>query len=65
MKDTYRVLHPDSKAGSFHAFGTVETCKIDYIYTLGSIKILDANIIKDNANYASDHYAVTAKIDLK
>lgn len=65
MKDTYRVLHPDSKAGTFHAFGTIETCRIDYIYTLGSIKIFDSNIIKDHENFASDHYAVTAKIGLK
>ncbi len=62
MVDTYHLLHPDSKAGSFHAFGTTETCKIDYIYTLGLNQVLNANIIKDKDQFASDHYAVTATI---
>ncbi|GGY61893.1 endonuclease [Cellvibrio zantedeschiae] len=64
-KDTYHQLHPDDKAGTFHAFGTTETCKIDYIYTLGKIEPLESTIIKERENFASDHYAVTAKIGFK
>lgn len=65
MKDTYRILHPDNTAGTFHEFGTVKSCKVDYIYTLGSLNTLESNIIKDHGNFASDHYAVTAKISFK
>lgn len=65
MKDTFSVLHPDSKAGTFHAFGKTESCKIDYIYTLGSFKVLESTIVMDHENFASDHFAVTAKIQVK
>jgi endonuclease/exonuclease/phosphatase family metal-dependent hydrolase len=65
MKDTYRALRPDSKAGTFHAFGKTETCKIDYIYILGKVDILESTIIKEHENFASDHYAVTAKLGFK
>jgi len=63
LQDTYHILHPESKAGTFHGFGKTETCKIDYIYTSSLFKVMNANIIDDHENFASDHYAVTATID--
>ena len=68
MQDTYRMLYPDVNAMTFHAFGKInDGCKIDYIYTLGRFNVLQANIIKDaeSSGFASDHYAVSAKIRLE
>ncbi len=68
MQDTFRVLHPEDKVITFHAFGKISNeCKIDYIYTLGQWSVLHADIIKDpeGAGFASDHYAVIAQIRLK
>ncbi len=62
MKDTYRLIHPISNAGTFHAFGKTETCKIDFIYALGKIRVLDANIINESEPFASDHLAVTTTL---
>ncbi|MES2822559.1 MAG: endonuclease/exonuclease/phosphatase family protein [Pseudomonadota bacterium] len=67
MQDSYRILHPESKLTTFHAFGTDnDRCKIDYIFTLGEVDILQADIIQDpeGEGFASDHYAVTAKIQI-
>lgn len=62
MKDTYRALHPDGKAGTFHDFGKTESCKIDYIYTLGDVEIISSDVIKESEKFSSDHYAVIAKL---
>jgi endonuclease/exonuclease/phosphatase family metal-dependent hydrolase len=64
MHDSYRVLHPDSKAGTFHGFGTTDGCKIDYIYTLGKLAVITSDILKDpeGAGFSSDHYAVSARL---
>jgi endonuclease/exonuclease/phosphatase family metal-dependent hydrolase len=65
MQDTYRALHPKSKVTTFHAFGkSINECKIDYIYTLGKVNVIEADIITDpeGAGFASDHYPVTANI---
>ena len=64
MKDTFRLIHPISNAGSFHAFGKTETCRIDYIYSLGKIRVLDAKIISESKNFASDHFAITKTLKL-
>jgi endonuclease/exonuclease/phosphatase family metal-dependent hydrolase len=67
MQDTYRLLHPDSKLTSFHGFGKEnDRCKIDYIFTLGKVGVLQADIIQnlEGEGFASDHYAVTAKIQI-
>lgn len=62
MHDTFRALYPADQTGTFHGFGTTQSCKIDYIYTLGNIKISAAGIIKETKNFSSDHYPVTAKL---
>lgn len=62
MKDTFRVIQPNNRAGTFHAFGKTESCKIDYIYVLGKIRVLDANLINEQEPFASDHLAVTATL---
>lgn len=62
MKDTFRLVHQNNNAGTLHAFGKTETCKIDYIYALGKIRVLDAKIINESEPFASDHLAVTTTI---
>ena len=71
MKDSYRSLNPDKVATTYHAFGKeTEARKVDYIFFQGDAKVLSADIIDDKASntekqtYASDHYAVVAKIRL-
>lgn len=65
LKDTFRLIHPNSNAGTFHAFGKTETYKIDYIYALGKIRVLDANIINESELFASDHLAVTTNLQFQ
>jgi endonuclease/exonuclease/phosphatase family metal-dependent hydrolase len=63
--DSYRELHPEDKTGTFHDFGRKQdSCKIDYILMSSDLTATAANIIKDDPalGFASDHYAVTAKI---
>ncbi len=62
MKDTFRLIHPNSNVGTFHAFGKTESCKIDYIYVLGKIRTLDANILNESEIFSSDHFAVTTTL---
>lgn len=65
MKDSFRVLHPDLAVNTFHAFGKeTEMRKVDYIFTQGDVRVLSADVVQDAPNYASDHYAVVAKIRL-
>lgn len=62
MKDSYRQLHPNKKVGTFHDFGRVDSCKIDYVYLLGPLKIISSQVVSENSNFSSDHYAVVAKL---
>jgi endonuclease/exonuclease/phosphatase family metal-dependent hydrolase len=68
MVDTFRVIHPDVKGvGTFNEFkGIREGDKIDFVFTMPDITVLDAKIIYDNTNgrYPSDHFPVTAAIQL-
>jgi endonuclease/exonuclease/phosphatase family metal-dependent hydrolase len=67
--DSYRVLHPDVReAGTYHAFkGTTAGDKIDFIYTDQRARILRADILRFNRNgrYPSDHFPVTATVELR
>ena len=65
--DSYRILHPEDKTTTFHGFGrTKDLCKIDYILISEGSTAVTADIIKDDPGlgFASDHYAVVAKLRL-
>ncbi|MHC4126145.1 MAG: endonuclease/exonuclease/phosphatase family protein, partial [Planctomycetota bacterium] len=66
MVDTFRVLHPDARdVGTFNGFkGNRKGGKIDYIFTIPGVKVLEAKILYDNAKgkFPSDHFPVWAKL---
>jgi len=66
MVDTFRVLHPDANdVGTFNSFKGDKTGeKIDFVLTTSDVQVLDAQIIRDNADgrYPSDHFSVTARL---
>jgi len=68
LLDTFRVLHPRAEnSGTFCAFkGKTSGNKIDYIFVLPGTKVLAAGIIRDNRDgqYPSDHFPVTANLEL-
>jgi endonuclease/exonuclease/phosphatase family metal-dependent hydrolase len=65
MVDTFRVLHPDAQdVGTFNGFkGNKQGEKIDYVFTLPTVKVLEAQILYDNVDghYPSDHFPVIAR----
>lgn len=69
MVDTFRVLHPDANdVGTFNGFnGNRKGDKIDYIFTMPGVKVLEAKILYDNIDgrFPSDHYPVWAVCLLK
>jgi endonuclease/exonuclease/phosphatase family metal-dependent hydrolase len=68
LVDTFRLIHPDAtEAGTFHEFkGGRNGKKIDFIFALPGVKVLDADILHDaeNGRYPSDHFPVMAVFDL-
>ena len=65
--DSFRVLHPDVKAGTYNGFkGTNNGNKIDYVFVLPDTEVIEAQILHDNRDgrYPSDHFPVTARIRL-
>jgi endonuclease/exonuclease/phosphatase family metal-dependent hydrolase len=66
MVDTFRVLHPDAKdVGTFNGFkGNRNGDKIDYIFTLPDVKVLEAKILYDyvDGRFPSDHFPVWATL---
>lgn len=63
--DSFRILHPEDKTGTFHDFGRLhDSCKVDYILMSGESAAISAEIIKDDPalGFASDHYAIVAKL---
>jgi endonuclease/exonuclease/phosphatase family metal-dependent hydrolase len=66
MVDTFRVLHSDAKdVGTFNGFkGNRKGGKIDYIFTLPGVKVLEASILYDNVDgkFPSDHFPVWATL---
>jgi len=68
MVDTFRVLHPDAEdVKTGHSFkGIRRGNKIDYVFVPPGTKVLEAEILYDNVDgrYPSDHYPVTARINL-
>jgi endonuclease/exonuclease/phosphatase family metal-dependent hydrolase len=68
MVDTFRVLHTDATdVGTFNGFkGNRQGDKIDYVFTLPTVKVLEAQILHDNVDgrYPSDHFPVMARLHL-
>ena len=66
LVDSFRLLHPDaSEVGTFNRFaGRSSGPKIDYIFVLPHMKVLEAAILHDNENgrYPSDHFPVIARL---
>lgn len=68
-RDTFRVLHPEAEACTYHGFrgrGVRTLGKIDYILCDESWAIRSADILRDsdNGRYASDHFPVVAELDV-
>ena len=71
-QDSYAAIHGNEEAGfTTHAFKPENEKgkgrRIDFIYTKGNFRINDAAIIKDNVNghYPSDHYFVSADLNME
>ena len=67
--DTFRALHRDaSEVGSFtgFVFGQTKGEKIDYVLVQPGTTVLAASIVRtsQNGRYPSDHFPVTARIQL-
>jgi endonuclease/exonuclease/phosphatase family metal-dependent hydrolase len=66
--DTFRSVHPDERlAGSYHGFtGSRIGSRIDYVLVRPDIRVLDAQIHRDEWNglYPSDHFPVSATLEL-
>jgi len=67
LRDTFRVLHPDStEVGTFHGFdGRTSGEKIDAILASVQWEVTSADIVRTRSNgrYPSDHYPVFAVIE--
>ena len=68
LVDTFRLLHPEAiEVGTFNRFkGDRSGAKIDYVFTLPGIEVLEAKIIFDmpDGRCPSDHYPVMARLEL-
>jgi endonuclease/exonuclease/phosphatase family metal-dependent hydrolase len=67
-RDSFRALNTDRRnTGTFNGFkGTADQEKIDFIWGSSSIRVLQADIVRDNdaGRYPSDHFPVTATVCL-
>jgi endonuclease/exonuclease/phosphatase family metal-dependent hydrolase len=67
FRDSFRVLHPDEEAHTFHNFrgkGIKRHGKIDYIFCDDRWKVLGASVARDgrHGRFPSDHFPVTAEL---
>lgn len=69
--DTYTAVHgPDDPGNTFHGFigpkHTARIGKIDFVFYRGPVRPTAAEIIRDcrNGRYPSDHYFVSAEVEL-
>lgn len=69
-RDTFRVLHPDAEALTYHGFrgrGARTLGKIDYLFCDEHWDVLSASVVRDGqeGRFPSDHFPVTAQVVLK
>ncbi|MFN3166754.1 MAG: endonuclease/exonuclease/phosphatase family protein [Phycisphaeraceae bacterium] len=69
LVDTFRVAHPDATVvgtGNGGYTGKQDGAKIDYVFVTRDIEVIDAAIDQEprDGRYPSDHYPVTAKLQL-
>jgi endonuclease/exonuclease/phosphatase family metal-dependent hydrolase len=67
FRDSFRLVHPDEDAFTFHDFrgkGIKRLGKIDYILCDGRWKVMSAAVIRDGrrGRFPSDHFPVTAEL---
>ncbi|OHB66260.1 MAG: hypothetical protein A2V70_04910 [Planctomycetes bacterium RBG_13_63_9] len=66
LVDTFRLRCPgEAQVGTFGGFrGDRDGAKIDYVFALPGVKVVDAEIVHFNQDgrYPSDHYPVTARM---
>jgi endonuclease/exonuclease/phosphatase family metal-dependent hydrolase len=66
--DTFRSVHPEGRqAGTYHGFrGGTHGPKIDYIFALSTIRVLSADIVREDQHgrYPSDHFPITAEVSI-
>ena len=67
LRDTYRDVHPDEVIGTAHAFTGLAVGKIDAILATADWQVVEADIARTQAEgrYPSDHFPVTAVVELK
>lgn len=68
-RDTFRVLHPEAEACTYHGFrgrGVRNLGKIDYILCDEAWVVRSAAILRDSddGRYPSDHFPVVAELDV-
>jgi len=68
LVDTFRLLHPQATdVGTFNGFkGERSGEKIDYVFTQPGVKVVAAQILRDNKDgqHPSDHFPVVARLAL-
>ena len=69
-RDSFRVLHPDAEACTYHGFrgrGVRNLGKIDYIFCDEGWDVRSAGVVRDSdgGRYPSDHFPVVAELDLR
>lgn len=67
FRDTFRVLHPEAEAFTYHGFrgrGVRRLGKIDYVLCDEHWKVVDADIVRTGSDgrFPSDHFPVTAEL---
>ncbi len=69
--DTYTAVHgPEDPGNTFHGFigpkHEAKVGKIDFVFCRGPVKAFSAEVIRDerNGRYPSDHYFVSAEVEL-
>jgi endonuclease/exonuclease/phosphatase family metal-dependent hydrolase len=69
LADTFRAVHPAAQGvGTYHAFrGDRGGAKIDAVFASPEWRVLDAGIVHlaDGGRYPSDHFPVTATLELR
>jgi endonuclease/exonuclease/phosphatase family metal-dependent hydrolase len=69
MRDSFREIHPDEVANTFHGFrgrGAKSLGKIDYILCDERWRVLAAEVVRANSDgrYPSDHFPIVADLEI-